>query len=144
MEKIGNMQITDNKENKFFCFPMISMACTGSGYWIGERWKSFSFFLFDSSQLVGLQVSQVRHFVCGWIWFFFCYINSIIKIRINDLVLVCKGVYLNINIVGVVYLVKIGRSAFSLKVCGRFGFLNEVLIWTSVVGFAVIRASMQF
>ena len=32
MEKIGNMQISDNKENKFFCFPMISMACTGSGY----------------------------------------------------------------------------------------------------------------
>ena len=32
MEKIGNMQITDNKENKFFCFPMISMTCTGSGY----------------------------------------------------------------------------------------------------------------
>ena len=32
MEKIGNMQIVDNKENKFFCFPMISMACTGSGY----------------------------------------------------------------------------------------------------------------
>ena len=32
MEKIGNMQIADNKENKFFCFPMISMACTGSGY----------------------------------------------------------------------------------------------------------------
>lgn len=31
MEKIGNMQITDNKENKFFCFPMISMTCTGSG-----------------------------------------------------------------------------------------------------------------
>ena len=32
MEKIGNMQITDNKENKFFYFPIISMACTGSGY----------------------------------------------------------------------------------------------------------------
>jgi len=32
MEKIGNMQIADNKENKIFCFPMISMACTGSGY----------------------------------------------------------------------------------------------------------------
>ena len=30
MEKIGNMQITDNKENKFFCFPMISMACNVS------------------------------------------------------------------------------------------------------------------
>ena len=33
MEKIGNMQIIDNKENKFFCFPMISMPCTGSGYY---------------------------------------------------------------------------------------------------------------
>ena len=32
IEKIGNMQIADNKKNKFFCFPMISMACTGSGY----------------------------------------------------------------------------------------------------------------
>ena len=32
MEKIGNMQIADNKENKFFYFPIISMACTGSGY----------------------------------------------------------------------------------------------------------------
>ena len=32
MEKIGNVQIADNKGNKFFCFPMISMACTGSGY----------------------------------------------------------------------------------------------------------------
>ena len=32
MEKIGNMQMTDNKENKFFCFPMISVACTGIRY----------------------------------------------------------------------------------------------------------------
>ena len=32
IEKIGNVQMADNKENKFFCFPMISMACTGSGY----------------------------------------------------------------------------------------------------------------
>ena len=32
IEKIGNMQIIDNKEDKFFCFPMISMPCTGSGY----------------------------------------------------------------------------------------------------------------
>lgn len=32
IEKIGNVQVIDNKENKFFCFPMISMACTGSGY----------------------------------------------------------------------------------------------------------------
>ena len=32
IEKIGNTQIVDNKEDKFFYFPMISMACTGSGY----------------------------------------------------------------------------------------------------------------
>ena len=31
-EKIRNTQIVDNKEDKFFCFPMISMPCTGSGY----------------------------------------------------------------------------------------------------------------
>ena len=29
IEKIGNIQIVDNKEDKFFYFPMISMACTG-------------------------------------------------------------------------------------------------------------------
>ena len=32
MEKIRNIQVADNKEDKFFYFPMISMACTGSGY----------------------------------------------------------------------------------------------------------------
>ena len=32
IEKIGNIQIVDNKEDKFFYFPMISMACTGYGY----------------------------------------------------------------------------------------------------------------
>ena len=32
IEKIGNMQIVDNKEDKFFYFPMISIPCTGSGY----------------------------------------------------------------------------------------------------------------
>jgi hypothetical protein len=31
IEKIGNIQIVDNKEDKFFYFPMISMACTGAG-----------------------------------------------------------------------------------------------------------------
>ena len=29
IEKIGNIQVADNKEDKFFYFPMISMACTG-------------------------------------------------------------------------------------------------------------------
>ena len=31
-EKIRNLQVTDNKGDKFFYFPMVSMACTGSGY----------------------------------------------------------------------------------------------------------------
>ena len=35
MEKIRNIQMTDNKEDKFFYFPMVSMGCTGSGY---TRW----------------------------------------------------------------------------------------------------------
>ena len=32
IEKIGNTQVIDNKEDNFFYFPMISMACTGAGY----------------------------------------------------------------------------------------------------------------
>ena len=32
IEKIRKMQIIDNKEDKFFYFPIISMPCTGSGY----------------------------------------------------------------------------------------------------------------
>ena len=32
MEKIRNSQMDDNKGNKFFYYPMISMPCTGSGY----------------------------------------------------------------------------------------------------------------
>lgn len=36
MEKIRKMQMSDNKDDKFFCFPMISVACTGSGYKIEE------------------------------------------------------------------------------------------------------------
>ena len=32
MENIRNLQVIDNKEDKFFYFPMISMPCTGSGY----------------------------------------------------------------------------------------------------------------
>jgi len=36
MEKIRKMQIADNKENKFFYFPMISMPCTGYRNQIGK------------------------------------------------------------------------------------------------------------
>lgn len=32
MEKIRNMQVADNKEDKFFYFPMASMDCTGVQY----------------------------------------------------------------------------------------------------------------
>lgn len=39
IEKIGNIQVVDNKEDRFFCFSMISMACTGSGYEIKKRGK---------------------------------------------------------------------------------------------------------
>lgn len=31
MEKIRNIQVVDNKEDKFLCFPMFSMASTGAG-----------------------------------------------------------------------------------------------------------------
>ena len=37
IEKIGNIQIVDNKEDKFFYFPMISMACTGYRCGVGNR-----------------------------------------------------------------------------------------------------------
>jgi len=49
IEKIRKMQIIDNKEDKFFCFPMISVACTGSGYiksLIVERLSAFVIFRF--------------------------------------------------------------------------------------------------
>ena len=39
MEKIRNIQITDNKEDKFFYFPMISMPCTGLWYWVFQTLK---------------------------------------------------------------------------------------------------------
>ncbi|MBP7919842.1 MAG: hypothetical protein KAZ39_03080, partial [Parabacteroides sp.] len=53
MERIannGNMQVADNKGNNFFYFPMISMACTGSGYHnpnrkpVNKIFTGFSFF----------------------------------------------------------------------------------------------------
>lgn len=47
MEKIKKMQIADNKENKFFDFPMISMPCTGSGYREVDLIKS-TFFYYQS------------------------------------------------------------------------------------------------
>lgn len=47
IEKIGNIQIVDNKEDKFFYFPMISMACTGfrhALYALGPDMESCLFF----------------------------------------------------------------------------------------------------
>ncbi len=34
IEKMGNIQVVDNKEDKFFYFPMISMACTRYFTWV--------------------------------------------------------------------------------------------------------------
>lgn len=45
IEKIRKMQIIDNKEDKFFYFPMISMPCTGSGYEEVDLIKS-AFFIY--------------------------------------------------------------------------------------------------
>ena len=49
IEKIRKMQIIDNKEDKSFYFPMISMPCTGSGYKIeGLQPTGCSPFFFSS------------------------------------------------------------------------------------------------
>ena len=45
MENIRNLQVIDNKEDKFFYFPMISMPCTGSGY-DKEKFKQLLFFYY--------------------------------------------------------------------------------------------------
>lgn len=49
IEKIGNIQIVDNKEDKFFYFPMISMACTGGFTDTCRRGCRICHFLVDRS-----------------------------------------------------------------------------------------------
>ena len=63
MEKIRNTQVIDNKEDKFFYFPMVSMGCTGSGYRMGERFLSFSLFFFLHSTACGgqIEVGTLKH-----------------------------------------------------------------------------------
>ena len=56
MEKIRNIQIADNKEDKFFYFPMISMPCTGSGYKKGERQGLSPFFVEQTCLKVALSL----------------------------------------------------------------------------------------
>ena len=56
MEKIRNIQIADNKEDKFFYFPMISMPCTGSGYKKRRKTRSFSFFVEQTCLKVALSL----------------------------------------------------------------------------------------
>ena len=65
IEKIGNIQIVDNKEDKFFYFPMISMACTGSGYekrkinpCKSKVCKDLSFFYWDIAETFSFWVSK--------------------------------------------------------------------------------------
>lgn len=59
MEKIRKMQIADNKENKFFYFPMISMPCTGSEYEVKAKslivqCLAFSYFIRIYERNLGL------------------------------------------------------------------------------------------
>lgn len=56
IEKIGNIQIVDNKEDKFFYFPMISMACTGSGYTETLVSRLTSVFLLLGSKMVAKKI----------------------------------------------------------------------------------------
>lgn len=48
MEKIRKMQIADNKENKFFYFPMVSMGCTGLGTRKSSQTTTVGIFCFCS------------------------------------------------------------------------------------------------
>lgn len=48
IEKIRKMQIIDNKEDKFFYFPMISMPYTGSGYEKRVKLQKLNSFLFSN------------------------------------------------------------------------------------------------
>ena len=66
-EKIGNMQIIDNKEDKFFCFPMISMPCTGSGYeriLVEHIYGGFSFIKTSKLVTFGRINAKCDHFLC--------------------------------------------------------------------------------
>ena len=58
IEKIGNIQIVDNKEDKFFYFPMISMACTGSGYTETLVSRLTSVFLLLGSKMVAKKLKS--------------------------------------------------------------------------------------
>ena len=55
IEKIGNTQVIDNKEDNFFYFPMISMACTGSGETGADR-------RFPVSPTLSRTISESRFF----------------------------------------------------------------------------------
>ena len=57
IEKIRKMQIIDNKEDKFFYFPMISMPCTGSGY--KEKNKRLSQNKLEMASVVSFQIEVI-------------------------------------------------------------------------------------
>lgn len=61
IEKIGNIQIVDNKEDKFFYFPMISMACTGSGMNIWCTQKALAQLFDCSTEDIGLHLKNIYH-----------------------------------------------------------------------------------
>ena len=51
--------MTDNKEDKFFYFPMISMPCTGSGY----KKKRLSQNKLEMASIVSSQIGFIRIFL---------------------------------------------------------------------------------
>ena len=76
MEKIRNIQMTDNKEDKFFYFPMISMPCTGSGY----NKKATDNLLIIGRFFVGCNCkndSLIAKLFCCCEWRYFCFAYSL-------------------------------------------------------------------
>lgn len=87
IEKIGNTQVIDNKEDNFFYFPMISMACTGYGYTSGTPHQSAVLaetagavveltmdtdlivndpqYFYGASRIRGLDLTDVAHAIVG-------------------------------------------------------------------------------
>ena len=68
-EKIRNTQVVDNKEDKFFYFPMVSMSCTGSGYHLGSQVsivRYLAFFSPDISPGISPRPRKIHTSVGGW------------------------------------------------------------------------------
>ena len=64
IEKIGNIQVIDNKEDRFFYFLMISMVCTGSGYErkkLSIEYQLLSFFIYLNFPHIFPHSAKIRY-----------------------------------------------------------------------------------